>query len=71
MVDETTPPEDSSPAEELEMLLGKVDTLRARLQSMKLKADIGEAISAEDLDLAVEDISRLDTVMRPRRDVGH
>lgn len=65
MSDETTP------LKELEMLLGKVDRIKEQLQAMKLKAEIGDQISSEELKLAVDDISNLDAVMRPRQDVGH
>jgi len=63
--------ENSDPLKEVEMLLRQVDGIKHRLEGMKLKAEIGATISAADLDLAVEEIGRLDTVMRPRRDVGH
>lgn len=63
--------EETTPVKELEMLLGKVDGIKEQLQAMKLKAEIGEQISSEELRLAVEDISSLDAVMRPRQDVGH
>ena len=65
------PKEESTPKQELEELLRQVEGIKHRLEAMKLKADIGETIAASDLDLAVQEIERLDSVMRPRRDTGH
>jgi len=65
------PKEESEPKKELDHLLRQVNGIKHRLEAMKLKADVGEKISVSDLDLAVEEIAMLDSVMRPRKDVGH
>lgn len=56
--------------EKIDILLQKTEEIKGALQAMRLRVKVGERISAEELELAVEDINQLDTIMRPRRDVG-
>lgn len=57
--------------EEIEGLEGKVATLQELVKSAKSKLLRGENISKDELDMVVERITKLETLMRERRDVGH
>lgn len=57
--------------EELEGLEGKVATVQELVKRAKSKLLKGEDLAPDELDMVVERIEKLDTVMRERRDVGH
>ncbi len=42
-----------------------------KLQSIQEKLELGEKITAEDLDIVVTSINRIDVLARDRQDVGH
>lgn len=56
---------------EIEDLEGQMQTISQKLEGLKVKAATGQKISADELNITVQDIDRLNTMMRDRRDVGH
>ena len=48
-----------------------VQEISKTLKSLKQKALQGKKISADELNIVVTEINRLDVVMRDRSDVGH
>jgi 3-oxoacyl-[acyl-carrier-protein] synthase III len=56
---------------ELEMLEGKASTISELVKKAKSRVLNNEQISPEELDMVVENIAKLDVMMRERTDVGH
>lgn len=66
-----TPSESSAVVQEIERLENNVQEISKTLKSLKQKALQGKKISADELNIVVTEINRLDVVMRDRSDVGH
>lgn len=56
---------------EIEHLEGHLSGISQSLSAMKAKAQSGQKITADELELTVTNINRLDLAMRERQDVGH